>query len=84
MLGVFRAVRALCGLCVVRCLSRGRYAVIESMREGEVSAIQPFRYVRIVFVISIGVFWFGEVPDLTTLVGAAGIILSGLLVLLAT
>ena len=48
------------------------------------SAIQPFRYVRIVFVISIGVVWFGEVPDLATLVGAAGIILSGLLVLLAT
>ncbi|MDQ7080591.1 MAG: DMT family transporter [Paracoccaceae bacterium] len=56
----------------------GYYALILAMRMGEVSVITPFRYVRILFALLIGVFVFAERPDLPTLLGTAIIIASGL------
>ena len=48
------------------------------MRLGDVAVVTPFRYVRLVFALIIGVTLFEEDPDLWTLIGAAIIILSGL------
>jgi len=45
---------------------------------GDVAVVTPFRYVRLVFALIIGVTLFEEDPDLWTLIGAAIIILSGL------
>lgn len=54
------------------------WAITEAMRVGEVSAIAPFRYSRLVFALLIGAAVFNERPDTLTLAGAALIIASGL------
>jgi drug/metabolite transporter (DMT)-like permease len=54
------------------------WAIIEATRAGDVSAIQPFRYSRLVFAMVLGVLVFGERPDALTLVGAGLIVASGL------
>ena len=54
------------------------WCIIEATRAGDVAAVQPFRYARLIFAMIIGVAVFGERPDLWTLVGAALIIGSGL------
>jgi drug/metabolite transporter (DMT)-like permease len=54
------------------------YALTLSMRLGDVAVVTPFRYVRMLFALIIGVTLFEEDPDLWTLIGAAIIILSGL------
>jgi drug/metabolite transporter (DMT)-like permease len=54
------------------------WAITEAMRVGEVSAVAPFRYSRLVFALVIGALMFNERPDALTLLGAALIIGSGL------
>tara|TARA_B110000467_G_scaffold101404_1_gene91927 strand:+ start:2500 stop:3372 length:873 start_codon:yes stop_codon:yes gene_type:complete len=54
------------------------YALTLSMRLGDVAVVTPFRYVRLVFALFIGVTVFDEQLDAWTLGGAAIIILSGL------
>jgi len=54
------------------------WCIIEATRAGEMSAIQPFRYSRLVFALILAVLVFGERPDIQTLIGAALIIGSGL------
>ena len=54
------------------------YALTLAMRLGDVAVVTPFRYVRLVFALAIGVTIFNEQPDAWTLIGAAIIILSGL------
>jgi drug/metabolite transporter (DMT)-like permease len=56
----------------------GYYCIISAMRIGEVSAVVPFRYSRLVFGVAIGVWYFGEVLDHWTLIGSAIVVLSGL------
>ena len=56
----------------------GYWAVTAASRTGEVAAVAPFRYIRLVFAICIGMSVFQEFPDRITLLGAAIIILSGL------
>jgi len=48
------------------------------MRIGEVAAVVPFRYSRLLFGVAIGVWYFGEVLDQWTLIGSAIVVLSGL------
>nr|WP_256371789.1 DMT family transporter [Rubellimicrobium sp. CFH 75288] len=50
----------------------------EATRVGELSAIMPFRYVRLLVALVIGTLAFGERPDGWTLIGAAMIVGSGL------
>ena len=58
------------------------YAFLTSaMRTGEVGAVTPFRYTRLVFAMILGVAVFGEHPDWATLVGSALVVGSGLFVL---
>lgn len=52
-----------------------------AMRTGEVSAVTPFRYTRLLFALILGVTVFGERPDATTLLGAAIIVSCGILIL---
>lgn len=56
----------------------GYYAIVAAMRMGDVSAITPFRYSRLVFSLIIGISVFNERPDLLTYLGAALIIGSGM------
>ncbi|SIO23939.1 Permease of the drug/metabolite transporter (DMT) superfamily [Rhodovulum sp. ES.010] len=56
----------------------GYYAIVEAMRGGEIAAIIPFRYSRLVFGMGLGILVFGERPDALTYGGAALIIASGL------
>ena len=55
----------------------GYYAIVAAMRIGEVSAVTPFRYTRLIFSLIIGILIFHEQPDLLTYIGAALIIGSG-------
>jgi drug/metabolite transporter (DMT)-like permease len=53
-------------------------ALTFAMRTGDVSAVAPFRYIRLVAALAIAVVVFDERPDLMTLAGAALIVGSGL------
>lgn len=48
-----------------------------AMRTGEVGAVTPFRYTRLVFAMIAGIVAFGERPDIWTVAGAALIIIAG-------
>ena len=54
------------------------------MRTGEVGAVTPFRYARLLFALILGVLVFGERPDAFTLAGGALIVASGLYTILRT
>lgn len=58
------------------------YTITAAMRIGDVSAVSPFRYTRLLFALLLAMVFLGERPDLLTLVGAAIVIGSGLFVLL--
>ncbi|KAE9632417.1 DMT family transporter [Parasedimentitalea maritima] len=57
-------------------------ALTGAMRHGEISVVAPFRYVRLIFAMVLGVLVFGEQPDTLTLLGSAVIIGSGLFTVL--
>ena len=59
----------------------GYSALISAMRIGEVSAITPFRYSRIIFGVAIGIFFLGESITLTAAMGCGLIVLSSFIVL---
>ena len=59
----------------------GYSALISAMRIGEVSAITPFRYSRIIFGVAIGIFFFGESITINAALGCGLIILSSFIVL---
>lgn len=52
-----------------------------AMRTGEVSAVTPFRYTRLLFGVACGVVFFDEVLSPATLLGGALIVLSGLVII---
>lgn len=56
----------------------GYYSLVAATRIGEVSAVVPFRYTRLVFALVLGYFVFGERPDLLMLAGSALIVGTGL------
>ena len=59
-------------------MSIAYWAITAALRVGEVSAVAPFRYTRIVFAFAIACFAFAERPDLAVWLGLAIIITSGL------
>lgn len=73
-LGAVMLWAVLCGVCAYACL-------MNAMRIGEVSAVTPFRYTRLLFGIALGMVVFGEVPTPAMLVGSGLIVLSGLFIL---
>lgn len=56
----------------------GYYVMIVGTRIGEVSAIMPYRYTRIVFALALGWLVFAEIPDTWVLVGCGLIVSAGL------
>lgn len=52
-----------------------------AIRTGEVSAVTPFRYTRLLFGIGLGVLIFDEHLDQTMWLGSALIVASGLYIL---
>lgn len=56
----------------------GYAAITAAMRMGDVSAITPLRYTRIVFALAISVVLFSEKLDAMTMIGTAIVIISGL------
>ncbi len=58
------------------------YTIVAALRVGDVGFVTPFRYVRLVAALLIGVTVFDESPDALTLIGAAIIVVSGIYTLL--
>lgn len=56
----------------------GYFLITKATRMGELSLVMPFRYSRLLFALFLGAVFFDERPDALTLIGSAGIILSGL------
>lgn len=59
----------------------GYVSITLSLRLGEVSAVMPFRYTRILFAILLAMMFFGESLDMLTLTGVAILIGAGLVTL---
>lgn len=59
----------------------GYAALTTAMRTGEVAAVTPFRYSRLVFALILSVSVFSEHPDAMTLAGSAVIVLCGIALL---
>lgn len=60
----------------------GYWALTMAMRLGEVSAVIPFRYMRLIFAMVLGVLVLGEQPDATTLFGAGLVVATGIYTIL--
>ncbi|WP_300014983.1 DMT family transporter [uncultured Roseobacter sp.] len=71
---LFLAGAVLAGVAAYSCL-------MKAMRTGEVSAVTPFRYVRLLFGVGFGVVFFGEQLSFSMLLGSAVIVVSGLFIL---
>lgn len=56
-------------------------SLMKAMRTGEVSAVTPFRYTRLLFGVGFGVVLFGEPLTLQMGIGGVLIVLSGLFIL---
>ena len=56
----------------------GYAALTTATRIGDVSAVIPFRYTRLVFALILGIAFLGERPDIATLAGAVIVVISGL------
>ncbi|TIL74710.1 MAG: DMT family transporter [Mesorhizobium sp.] len=56
----------------------GYQFIIMAMRVGDISFIAPFRYTALLWSILLGLFIFGDVPDLPMILGASVIVGSGL------
>ena len=55
--------------------------LMKAMRTGEISAVTPFRYTRLIFGVTLGLLVFGEVLSLPVLLGSLLIVVSGLFIL---
>lgn len=67
-------------LVVAVLVGTGAYAsLMKAMRTGDVAAVTPLRYTRLLFGVGMGVVAFGEQVDAITLAGCAVILLAGLL-----
>jgi drug/metabolite transporter (DMT)-like permease len=56
----------------------GMGVMLEAYRIGEVSALAPVPYVRLVFALVVGFFVFQEVPSWSTMLGAGIIVVAAL------
>lgn len=56
----------------------GYFFVIAAMRVGEIGFVSPFRYSVLLFSILGGLVFYGEVPDMPTLVGSAVVVATGI------
>ena len=54
--------------------------LMKAMRTGEVSTVTPFRYTRLIFGVSLGVFFFNESLNYSTVLGTILIVISDLFI----
>ncbi|SPF77487.1 DMT family transporter [Pseudoprimorskyibacter insulae] len=72
------------GPALVYLLGTGLFGVLAyssltmAMRTGDIPKVTPFRYTRLLFATALAMAIFGERPDLTTLIGGAIVVASGL------
>jgi drug/metabolite transporter (DMT)-like permease len=59
----------------------GYHSLTFAMRTGDVSAVTPFRYTRLIFAMILAMALFNESPGATTWIGAAMVVGSGLFAL---
>lgn len=55
--------------------------LMKAMRTGELSAVTPFRYTRLLFGVALGVVLFGESLSAPMLIGSGLIVVSGIFIL---
>ena len=55
--------------------------MIQAFTNAEASAVAPYTYSNLIWATVIGFFFFGNLPDMWTYVGAAIIIASGLYIM---
>lgn len=72
--GFYLSGAILAGVAAYSCL-------MKAMRSGEVSAVTPFRYTRLLFGIGIGLVFFGETLTPPMIFGSGLIVLSGLFIM---
>ena len=58
----------------------GHFMLIQAHRLAHASALAPYMYTQIVWMIAVGYALFGDVPDFWTIAGAAIVVASGLFV----
>lgn len=76
---VWPSVAAWGGLAItIAATIAGYYAITAAMRVGEIGAVTPFRYSRLVFGMVLGMLVFAERPDALAYGGAALILAAGL------
>jgi len=59
----------------------GQILLTSAYRYGDAGIVAPFEYASILFAIAIGFVWFGEVPTLEMVLGAALVIAAGVLII---
>ncbi|MGO4851868.1 DMT family transporter [Phaeovulum sp. W22_SRMD_FR3] len=59
----------------------GQILLTSSYRHADAGVIAPFEYASMIFALGIGYFFFGEVPTLVMLAGAALVIAAGVLII---
>lgn len=57
------------------------YLIILAYKQATTSALAPYPYLQIVWMVALGWFVFNDLPDLWTLVGASVIVMSGLYII---
>jgi drug/metabolite transporter (DMT)-like permease len=60
----------------------GYFALTVAMRTGDIGAVTPWRYTRLLFALILGALVFGENPDMLTLIGSAIVVGSGVFALI--
>lgn len=60
------------------CGSIAQILLSQSLKEADPTAVLPFDFLKLIWVALIGIWVFGEIPDLYTWIGAAVIFSSGL------
>ena len=73
------AALALCGATVAGVAAY--QSLMTAMRTGEVSAVTPFRYTRLLFGVGLGVLIFDETLTLSMIMGSGLVVVSGLFIL---
>jgi drug/metabolite transporter (DMT)-like permease len=60
----------------------GYLTSVMAMRNGDIGLVAPFRYTSLLWAIVLGLFVFGDLPDVWTLTGAAIVVGAGIFTLL--
>ncbi len=56
----------------------GYVASIAAMRHGDISFVSPFRYTVLIWALLLGLFVFGDIPDVITIMGSLIVVGTGI------